>query len=153
MATTSAANGDFPFQFLPPVTEKLTRGNHAMWLAQVTSTLQGARLWRFTQPSSKSPEEFLPRLPLMMTARRRNLFLIRHMMTGLPRTVKSEATSSHLCQRMCSLKLQVHRRLRNSGLRSKSCRRPDPVQESWPPGWLSPPPKRAPPRWQNTSQR
>jgi len=59
MATTSAANGDFPFQFLPPVTEKLTRGNHAMWLAQVTSTLQGARLWRFTQPSSKSPEEFL----------------------------------------------------------------------------------------------
>lgn len=60
MVTSSSADAvPFSFGFLPPVTEKLTHGNYAMWLAQVTSTLQGARLWKFTRPTSKPPSEFL----------------------------------------------------------------------------------------------
>lgn len=63
MATSSesaAAAAVFSFGFLPPVTEKLTRGNYSMWLAQVTATLQGAQLWGFTKPTSTPPSEFLP---------------------------------------------------------------------------------------------
>lgn len=59
MSTSSDAAAAFSFGFLPPVTEKLTRGNYNMWLAQVTSTLQGAQLWSFTKPSAKPPSEFL----------------------------------------------------------------------------------------------
>jgi len=59
MATSSDAAVPFSFGLLPPVTEKLTRGNYTMWLAQVTATLQGARLWSFTKSTSKPPPEFL----------------------------------------------------------------------------------------------
>jgi hypothetical protein len=44
MATSSSSDVSFTFGFLPPLTEKLSRGNYAMWLAQVTATLQGAWL-------------------------------------------------------------------------------------------------------------
>jgi hypothetical protein len=41
------------------MTEKLTRGNYNMWLAQVTATLQAVQLWSFTKPTTKPPPEFL----------------------------------------------------------------------------------------------
>jgi hypothetical protein len=58
MATSSAAAA-FTFGFLPPVSEKLTRGNYAMWHAQVSSTLKGAQLASFIKPSAAPPAEFL----------------------------------------------------------------------------------------------
>ena len=59
-AAAAAGLNAFAFGFLPPVSEKLTRGNYSMWLAQVTATLQGAQLWGYTKPTSKPPPEFLP---------------------------------------------------------------------------------------------
>ena len=58
-ASSSSFDVSFAFGFLPPPTEKLSRGNYAMWLAQVTATLQGARLWKFTKSTYSPPSEFL----------------------------------------------------------------------------------------------
>jgi len=58
--SSDAAAAAFPFGFLPLPSEKLTRGNYTMWLAQVSATLQGAQLWGYTKPTSKPPPEFLP---------------------------------------------------------------------------------------------
>ncbi|XP_021313466.1 uncharacterized protein LOC110434092 isoform X1 [Sorghum bicolor] len=60
MATSSDAATMLPLSLLPPVTEKLTRGNYSMWLAQVSANLQGAQLWDFTKPTSTPPPELLP---------------------------------------------------------------------------------------------
>jgi hypothetical protein len=69
MAASSDLNAaTFSFGFLPPVTEKLTQGNHSMWLAQVTATLQGAQLWGFTKATSKPPPEFLAADPADVAA-------------------------------------------------------------------------------------
>jgi len=43
---------------LLPVTEKLTRSNHAMWQAQVLSALRGAQAEHFIDPASQPPEKF-----------------------------------------------------------------------------------------------
>jgi hypothetical protein len=60
MAQSSvAAAAAFSFGFLPPVMEKLTRGNYGMWHAQVSSTLKGAQLTGFIKPSAKPLAEFL----------------------------------------------------------------------------------------------
>jgi len=46
--------------FLLPPSEKLTRSNHVLWKAQVTSALRGARLVEFIKPTVSPPDEFLP---------------------------------------------------------------------------------------------
>lgn len=65
MTTSSAAAAvaAYSFGYLPPPSEKLTRGNYNMWLAQVSATLQGAQLWGYTKPTSKPPSEFLAAPP------------------------------------------------------------------------------------------
>jgi hypothetical protein len=47
------------FDFLPPVTEKLTRGNYAMWHAQVSSTINGAQLAGFIKTGATPPAQFM----------------------------------------------------------------------------------------------
>jgi hypothetical protein len=47
------------FGFLPPVTEKLTRGNHNMWHAQVSATIKGAQLAGFIKPGAASSAQFV----------------------------------------------------------------------------------------------
>lgn len=60
MSPTSAdAIAALTFGYLPPVTEKLTKGNHNMWLAQVTATLQGAHLAGYIKADAKPPAKFL----------------------------------------------------------------------------------------------
>jgi hypothetical protein len=59
MAQSSAAAAIFSFGFLPPITEKLTRGNYSMWHAQVSSTLKGAQLANFIKPMTKPPSSYL----------------------------------------------------------------------------------------------
>ncbi|XP_066324287.1 histone-lysine N-methyltransferase set9-like [Miscanthus floridulus] len=48
-----------PLGFLP-VTEKMTRNNHAMWKAQVISALKGAQMVNFIDPAVHPLEQFLP---------------------------------------------------------------------------------------------
>ena len=57
--SSSAAAASLSIEFLS-VTEKLTRGNFAMWRAQVSSALKGAPLAMFIKPTAKPPSEFLP---------------------------------------------------------------------------------------------
>jgi hypothetical protein len=64
MATSSsaaavAAAASLTF-LLPPVTEKLTRGNYNMWHAQVSTALEGAQLAGYTKYPATPPAEFLP---------------------------------------------------------------------------------------------
>ena len=47
------------FSFLPPVTEKLTRGNFGMWHAQVSNTLKGARLAKHIRVGAAPPDAFV----------------------------------------------------------------------------------------------
>ena len=47
------------FGFLPPVTEKLTRGNYGMWHAQVSYILKGARLATHIQAGAMPPAAFV----------------------------------------------------------------------------------------------
>ncbi|XP_021311801.1 uncharacterized protein LOC110433629 [Sorghum bicolor] len=47
------------FGFLPPVTEKLTRGNYGMWHAQVSHTLKGARLATHIRARAMPPAAFV----------------------------------------------------------------------------------------------
>jgi len=42
-----------------PVTEKLTRSNHAMWHAQILSALRGAQAEHFIDPAARPPEKYL----------------------------------------------------------------------------------------------
>jgi hypothetical protein len=51
------------FGFLPPMTEKLTRGNHAMWHAQVSATIKGAQLAGFIKPGAAPPAQFVEANP------------------------------------------------------------------------------------------
>jgi hypothetical protein len=51
------------FGFLPPVTEKLKRGNHAMWHAQVSATIKGAQLAGFIKPGAAPPAQFVEANP------------------------------------------------------------------------------------------
>jgi hypothetical protein len=62
MATPSnAAAGSpaFTFGFLPPVSEKLTRGNYNMWFAQVSSTIKGAQFGKYISPNAVPPVAYL----------------------------------------------------------------------------------------------
>jgi len=56
MADSSAP---LAFGLLPPVSEKLTRGNYNMWHATVTSALKGARLFGYVQSTAAPPSPFL----------------------------------------------------------------------------------------------
>lgn len=58
MAQSSTAAA-LTFGLLPVVTEKLTRGKYVMWEAQVLSSLRGAQLAAFIEPSAKAPAQFL----------------------------------------------------------------------------------------------
>lgn len=57
-SSAAAFAGFSPLGFLP-VTEKLTRNNHAMWEAQVLSALRGAQVVHFLDPSTQPPEKFI----------------------------------------------------------------------------------------------
>jgi len=62
MATSSAAAAGMPaftFGFLPPVSEKLSRGNYNMWFAQVSSTIKGAQFAKYISPNAAPPAAFL----------------------------------------------------------------------------------------------
>jgi hypothetical protein len=69
MSQSSAdAIATLTFGFLPPVSEKLTRGNYAMWHAQVSSTIKGAQLVGFIKPGAAPPAQFLEVDPADATA-------------------------------------------------------------------------------------
>jgi hypothetical protein len=51
------------FGCLPPVTEKLTKGNFGMWHALVSNTLKGARLAKHIQPGAAPPDAFVAPVP------------------------------------------------------------------------------------------
>jgi hypothetical protein len=55
----AAALSAFSFGFLPPVSEKLTRGNYTMWHAQVFTTLIGAQLAGYIDPTAAPPDQFV----------------------------------------------------------------------------------------------
>ena len=62
MATSSAAatgSSAFTFGFLPPVSEKLGRGNYNMWFAQVSSTIKGAQFGKYIRPDAVPPAAYL----------------------------------------------------------------------------------------------
>ena len=56
--SSSTALAAISLGFLP-VTEKLTRSNHAMWQAQVLSALRGAQAEHFIDPTARPPEKYL----------------------------------------------------------------------------------------------
>jgi hypothetical protein len=43
-----------------PVTEKLTRNNHALWKVQVLSALRGAQVARLIDPATPLPDKTVP---------------------------------------------------------------------------------------------
>ena len=57
-SSSSAAAASLALGFIP-VSEKLGRGNYAMWRAQVESAIRGAQLGRFIKASAVPPSEFL----------------------------------------------------------------------------------------------
>ena len=59
MATSSSAVFASPQVGFLPVSEKLTRTNHAMWRLTVLSAIRDAQLGDFIEPSSKPPEQYL----------------------------------------------------------------------------------------------
>jgi len=57
-SSSSAALASLALEFIP-VSEKLGRGNYAMWRAQVESAIRGAQLGRFIKATATPPQEFL----------------------------------------------------------------------------------------------
>jgi hypothetical protein len=138
MATSSDAATMLPLSLLPPVTEKLTRGNYSMWLAQVSANLQGAQLWDFTKPTSTPPPELLPATTTTDGKKSEPTAPTLSTRAGLPGTAKFVATSSRRSPRTSSPKLRRPPRRPKCGLPFRRSRRPNPGPGSWPPGWPSP---------------
>jgi len=53
MASSSSAPANSPLG--QPVSEKLTRSNYALWLAQVRAAIRGARLMGYLTSAAKAP--------------------------------------------------------------------------------------------------
>jgi hypothetical protein len=58
MASSSIPHAALSLGFLP-VSEKLTRGNHPLWRAQVLSSIRGAELYNFHSPTAEPPPKYL----------------------------------------------------------------------------------------------
>lgn len=55
----SSSNAPLAFGLLPPVSEKLTRGNYNMWYATVSSAIKGAHLGGYILSTAAPPPAFL----------------------------------------------------------------------------------------------
>jgi hypothetical protein len=55
----SSSNTPLAFVLLPPILEKLTRGNYNMWFATVSSAMKGARLSGYILSTVAPPPAFI----------------------------------------------------------------------------------------------
>jgi hypothetical protein len=91
------------FGFLPPMTEKLTRGNYAMWHAQVSSTINGAQLAGFIKTGATPPAQFMEVDPADITAgKKADLVPNPEHDKWLERINRSLASYLDHCRRKCS---------------------------------------------------
>jgi hypothetical protein len=61
MSSSAAQHADLSSLGFLPVSEKLTRGNFPLWHAQVLSSIRGAEVFEFLNPTAKPPAQYLPK--------------------------------------------------------------------------------------------